>query len=143
MMNQYFEQMVLSASPVELIRLLYQKAIASTRNAREHLKCGRIPERCSAINNAYLVLRELTGSLREDAAPELTKQLGALYAYMQGRLIEANLKQQDEPLADVLGLLTTLAEPWSAVLDVPPPSAKNWPSANCGQDNAGGIALSA
>jgi flagellar protein FliS len=143
MMNQYFEQMVLSASPVELIRLLYQKAIASTRNAREHLRCGRIPERCSAINNAYLVLGELTSSLRKEAAPELAQRLGALYTYMQGRLIEANLKQLDEPLADVLGLLITLAEPWSTGLEVPPPAAKNWSSANRGAENAGGIALSA
>jgi flagellar protein FliS len=143
MMNQYFEQMVLSASPVELIRLLYQKAISSTRNAREHLRCGRIPERCSAINNAYLVLGELTRSLREDAAPELAKRLGTLYTYMQGRLIEANLKQQDEPLAEVLGLLITLAEPWGAGMEVQPAAAKNWSPANCGADDAGGFVISA
>jgi Flagellar protein FliS len=58
---------------------------------------------CSAINNAYLVLGELTRSLNEEAAPELAKRLGALYAYMQSRLIEANQKQQYEPLAEVLG----------------------------------------
>jgi len=142
-MNQYFEQMVLSASPVELIRLLYQKAIASTRNAREHLKCGRIPERCSAINNAYLVLSELAGALRKDEAPELTKRLAALYVYMQGRLIEANVKQLDEPLADVLGLLITLAEPWSAVLELQPAAAKNWSPAGRGAEEACGIAVSA
>jgi len=143
MMNQYFEQMVLSASPVELIRLLYQKAIASTRNAREHLRGGRIPERCSAINNAYLVLGELTRSLKEEAAPELAKRLGALYAYMQGRLIEANLKQQDEPLAEVLGLLITLAEPWITGIEAQPPAAKNWSSAGCGSEAPGRIAISA
>jgi flagellar protein FliS len=143
MMNQYFEQMVLSASPVELIRLLYQKAIASTRNAREHLRCGRIPERCSAINNAYLVLGELTRSLKEEAAPELAKRLGALYVYMQGRLIEANQKQQDEPLAEVLGLLVTLAEPWIAGVEVQPPAAKNWSSPGFSSEEAGRIAISA
>jgi flagellar protein FliS len=142
MMNQYFEQMVLSASPVELIRLLYQKAISSTRNAREHLRCGRIPERCSAINNAYMVLGELTRSLKEEAAPELAKRLGTLYTYMQGRLIEANQKQQDEPLAEVLGLLITLAEPWSGAMEVQPASAKNWSPTNRA-DDAGGYAISA
>ncbi len=142
-MNQYFEQMVLSASPVELIRLLYQKAISSTRNAREHLRCRRIPERCSAINNAYMVLGELTRSLDGEAAPELAKRLGTLYAYMQGRLIEANLQQRDEPLAEVLGLLITLAEPWTAGMEVQPASAKNWPLTTRGADDAGGFALSA
>jgi flagellar secretion chaperone FliS len=139
MMNQYFEQMVLSASPVELIRLLYQKAISSTRNAREHLRCRRIAERCSAINNAYLVLGELTASLRDEESPELAKRLRALYIYMQGRLIEANLKQQDEPLADVLGLLITLADAWEA----PKEPQNNWTSANRPADVPGTFAISA
>jgi hypothetical protein len=34
---------------------------------------------------------------------------------MHRRLIEANMRQTDEPLADVLGLLTTLAEGWEGV----------------------------
>ena len=116
-MNQYFEQMILTASPVELIRLLYQRAIASVRDAREHLRNGRIPERGQAINRAWLVLVELGTSLDVEAAPQLAKRLGGLYAYMQGRLLEANLKQQDAPLAEVLSLLSTLEEAWKAVPD--------------------------
>jgi flagellar protein FliS len=114
-MNRYFDEMVLCASPVELVRLLYQKAIASAQAAREHLNAGRIAERAQSINNAYLVLAELTASLQSEAAPELTARLSALYAYMQNRLLEANLRQEDAPLAEVLGLLATLSESWGAV----------------------------
>lgn len=116
-MNPYFEQMVLSASPVELIRILYQRGIGSLRDAREHLKNGRIQQRCASINNAYAVLTELTSSLRADDAPELTAKLNGLYGYMQGRLVDANLNQSDEPLTEVIGLLTILAEAWNAVPD--------------------------
>jgi flagellar protein FliS len=122
-MNPYFEQMILSASPVELIRLLYQRAISSVRDAREHLRHGRIAERCASINVAYTVLLELTGSLREADAPELAANLKDLYGYMQRRLIEANLKQQDDPLAEVLGLLITLAEAWNVIPEAPLPQA--------------------
>jgi flagellar protein FliS len=107
----------MSASPVELIRLLYQRAISSVRDAREHLAARRIAERCSAINKAYLVIVELSTSLRVDEAPQLAAKLGGLYAYMQRRLLEANLKQADEPLAEVLSLLMTLAEAWNAIPD--------------------------
>jgi flagellar secretion chaperone FliS len=143
-MNQYFELMVLSASPVELIRLLYRKAISSASNAREHLRNGRIAERCSAINNVYLVLGELTASLRPEESPELAQRLGKLYGYMQKRLIDANMSQSDQPLAEVLGLLNTLAEPWNSVSDnqaapVPMPwsagnSASSAPSAMQGDE---------
>ena len=122
-MNQYFEQMILTASPVELIRLLYQRAIGSVRDAREHLKRGRIMERGQAINIVYLVLTELNTSLNPAEAPELAKKLAGLYTYMQSRLLEANLKQQDAPLAEVLVLLTTLEEAWKAIPDVAAPPA--------------------
>jgi flagellar protein FliS len=116
-MNPYLEQMILSASPVELIRLLYQRAIGSARDAREHLRNGRIEERCASVNIVYAVLTELTSSLRAEDAPDLTTKLNGLYTYMQGRLVEANLKQLDEPLVEVIGLLSTLAEAWNAVPD--------------------------
>ncbi|MES1258042.1 MAG: flagellar export chaperone FliS [Acidobacteriota bacterium] len=116
-MNPYLEQMILSASPVELIRLLYQRAIGSAREAREHLREGRVEKRCASINVVYAVLTELTSSLRAEDAPELAEKLNGLYGYMQGRLVEANLQQLDEPLVEVIGLLTTLAEAWNAVPD--------------------------
>jgi len=141
-MNQYFEQMILSATPMELVRLLFQKAIASTRAAREHLQNGRISERCAAVNNTYMVLHELMSSLRPDQAPDLARRLKSLYAYMQRRLLDANLKQQDEPLAEVLGLLMTLAEPWNALSDPAPPPSRTWSAGLPGEDSPG-IALSA
>ncbi|HKD09639.1 MAG TPA: flagellar export chaperone FliS [Bryobacteraceae bacterium] len=116
-MNRYFDEMVLSASPMELIRLLYQKAIASIEAARQHLNSGRIDKRSQAINNAYLVVTELTASLRPDSAPELSERLAALYAYMQTRLLSANLLQEDAPLAEVQGLLVTLSESWDSIPD--------------------------
>jgi flagellar protein FliS len=125
-MNPYFEQMILSASPVELIRLLYQRAISSIRDAREHIRHGRIAERCASINVAYAVVRELAGSLRDDDAPELSANLKALYAYIQGRLVDANMMQQEEPLTEVLGLLTTLAEAWNAVPDAYSPGTASF-----------------
>jgi flagellar secretion chaperone FliS len=112
-MNTYFEQMILSASPVELIRLLYQRALSSVRDAREHLSGSRIRERAASINNAYDVLTELIASLRPAEAPELAARLRALYCYMQEQLLEANRRQADAPLEEVLRLLNTLADAWN------------------------------
>jgi flagellar protein FliS len=143
-MNHYFEQMILSASPIELIRLLYQRAIASVRDAREHLASRRIMERGRCINQAYMVLTELTISLSTEEAPELSGRLAGLYAYMQHRLLEANMKQQDAPLQEVLGLLNTLAEAWNAVPDSQSePVEKASPWATGFADESPGIAVSA
>lgn len=130
-MSPYFDQMILSASPVELIRLLYQKAIAKVREAREHLAAGRIEERSAAINLTYRIIMELTHSVEPASAPELSSSLTALYFYIQERVLKANMNQTDAPLAEVLGLLTTLSEAWNAVpssaeaSDAPTPWAMN------------------
>lgn len=113
-MNPYFEQMILAASPIELVRLLYQQAIASVADAREHLREGRIRERAQAIKKAYAILAELMVSLRPEHAPELAKNLRMLYCYMQERLLEANFRQIDGPLEETARLLTTLADGWRA-----------------------------
>jgi flagellar protein FliS len=114
-MNPYFEQTILNADPMDLIRMLYQRAISCVRDAREHLQHKRIAERSKAIMRAYAALGELLAALRPEHAPELSGRLQSLYFYMQQRLLDANMRQSDEPLAEVLRLLSTLDEAWSGV----------------------------
>jgi flagellar protein FliS len=113
--DAYLESRVLSATPVELVHLLYRGAIAAVQDARHHLADGRIAERSKAISKACAILTELTAALNHEAGGELAGRLAALYDYMQRRLLEANLQQTDPPLGEVLGLLATLAEAWSEI----------------------------
>ena len=112
-MNRYYEETILNADPIDLIRLLYQKAISCIEDARVHLREKRIAQRSAAINRAYMVVAELIASLQPEAAPEISGQLRRLYAYIQQRLLDANLQQAEEPLIEAWGLLTTLEEGWA------------------------------
>lgn len=117
-MNRYLEQKIMAAEPVELTRLVYQSAIAAVRDARRHLREGRIAERTRAFTLAYSAIVELDGTLNSAAAPELAGRLRTLYRYMEKRLVEGNLQQTDAPFAEVLELLTTLSEAWMAVPEI-------------------------
>ncbi len=44
-MNPYYEQKILNSEPIELVKLVYQRAISCVRDAREHLQHKRIMER--------------------------------------------------------------------------------------------------
>lgn len=130
-MNPYFEQMILNASPTELIRLLYQRSLRAIRDARRHLAEGQIAERSACITHAYAIVEELMSSLQPEAAPELAARLRALYCYVQERLVEANLQQTDPPLAEALGLMTTLSEAWQEpAKTVERPRAAAWMTAD-------------
>jgi flagellar protein FliS len=112
-MATYFESDVLSADPVELVRMLYRGAIDAVEKARQHLRQGDIAARSSEITRAGKILVELTLSVNREADPALSGNLVELYDYMQRQLLRANLHQADGPLSEVSQLLSTLLDAWS------------------------------
>ncbi|MBZ5591175.1 MAG: flagellar export chaperone FliS [Acidobacteriia bacterium] len=117
----YRTEKILSADPMELVRLLYKGAMGAVEAARLSLAAADIRGRSAAISKAFEILGELTVSLDHDRAPEVSRRLAELYDYMQRRLLAANFEQADAPLAEVLSLLETLAEVWNQV-PAPKPS---------------------
>jgi len=113
--DAYLESRVMTADPIELVNLLYQACTQAVREARHHLAEGRIAERSQQINKACAIVIELATSLDHERGGEISRRLALLYDYMQSRLLEANMKQSDAPLAEVLGLLSTLSEAWAGV----------------------------
>jgi flagellar biosynthetic protein FliS len=99
-------------------------------------------ERSRAITKASQVLIQLITALDHKRGGELSLRLAALYDYMLRRLGEANFRQRDEPLAEVLSLLATLAEGWEGVRSTPKPepaAANPW-SPGVAPESAGAYA---
>ncbi len=125
--DAYLESQVLSADPMELVRLLYRAAGDATRSASAHLAAGRIAERSRQISKAYAILLQLSASLDHARGGTVSRSLAELYDYMQRRLLEANLRQTAEPLLEVESLLATLLEGWDQIRTAPEPAT---PQAN-------------
>lgn len=111
--NAYEENQILSASPVELVRILYIAALRSVRDARDYLRSGDILSRSRAIYKTQMIVLELASSLDRTQSQEFAARLLALYDYLLTRLSEANVDQNEAPLAEVSKLLTTLQEGWA------------------------------
>ena len=114
-LTSYLQHKILSASPLELVAMLYSKAIGEIRDARLNLVAGNVERRSQAICKASSAIGELDSSLNMTSGGELATRLRGLYRYCLVRLLDANLHQQDEPLAEVLNLLATLAEAWQTI----------------------------
>jgi len=123
--DAYLESRILSANPLELVRLLYQACTGSVREARRHLAEGDIAARCQCLSKAHRILTELATSLDHERGGDLSRRLADLYDYMQRRLLDANFEQDDAPLAEVLGLLSTLAEAWEGIHEAEPEIPKS------------------
>lgn len=126
----YLAQKTLSAAPLELVAMMYLKAIAEVQEARRQLAEGNIALRSKAINKTCEVIGELDASLNMEAGGDLSTRLRALYGYCLVRLLDANVQQADGPLSEVLGLLSTLSEAWQAIAKSDPApekaSSNNW-----------------
>jgi len=127
---------VLSADPMELVCLLYQHAQDAVREARRHLAVRDIAARGKAISKAVALIGELNSSLDHKAGGAISANLKQLYEYMTRRLTEANIRQQDGPLAEVESLLATLSQAWQearareAKASQPVPAAPVWQESN-------------
>jgi len=120
--NIYEQNRILSASPMELVRILYAAAVTAAHDARGHLRAGDIAARSKAINKAQMIVVELANSVDRSQSAEIGSRLIALYDYILTRLAQANVEQQDAPLAEVIGLMTVLQEGWSQVTDQKEPA---------------------
>jgi flagellar secretion chaperone FliS len=110
--NAYAESRIMTADPMELVRLMYLGAMAEVRNAIVHLQNRDVRARANSISKARAILTELTVALDRKSGGEYAERLADLYGYMSQKLTEANFRQREEPLAEVLGLLTTIVEGW-------------------------------
>lgn len=118
--NSYVENEVLADDPVELVRLLYAKAIEKLHEAEERLASSDIPGRARAIAHASEIVVELQASLDFERGSEIAVNLARLYDYVQERLAEANGRQQKKPLVEARRLLTTLYEGWQELRGASP-----------------------
>lgn len=121
--DRYLEARVMSASPVELVRMLYGAALESVREARRHLAAGDCAARAREISRATEILVELSTALDRKTGGSIARDLAELYDYLERRLMDANIRQDDAPLAEAERLLATLSGAWAAVAAGEQPAA--------------------
>lgn len=107
------ETAVQTASPHQLILLLFEGASQALANARGAMEQNDIPRKGMAISNAIdIILNGLKVSLNLEEGGELAQNLQALYDYMSRRLLHANLHNDINALNEVSKLLHELHSAW-------------------------------
>ena len=120
--DQYLENRVLSASPVELVRLMYRGALDATNAARQHFATGDIAERTRALNRANGLVTELVTSLQPPtgaAGQKMEQNLRRLYDYVLHQLAQAAITQTPGPLNQADAILRSLLEAWEKIEPTP------------------------
>lgn len=110
--NAYLEHKILSASPIELVCLLYEGGIEGLQDAKRHLGAGDVLARGRAISRVQAIVVELLSSLNAQVELDLARRLTLLYDYILRKLEEGHREQNAQPLDEAEQLLRNLYEGW-------------------------------
>jgi flagellar protein FliS len=117
----YRTNAILTASPGQLVLMLYDGALKALALAREAFaQAEGEPRRIEVINDQLLkaqaILDELQAGLNLEAGGELAGTMHRLYDYHNRRLFEANLQKREEPVIEVEALVRELRDAWAQML---------------------------
>ena len=117
----YRSNAVLTASPGQLVLMLFDGALKAMAIAREAFNqpegdARRIEIINHQLQKAQNILHELQGGLNMEAGGEFSKTLYRLYDYHTRRLFEANLRKDVALVIEVEGLVGSLRDAWSEML---------------------------
>lgn len=117
----YRANAILTASPGQLVLMLYDGALKALALAREAFAAPpEDPRRIEIINTQLLkaqaILSELQNGLNLEAGGDFARTMHRLYDYHNRRLLEANIRKQVEPVIEVERLVRELRDAWAQML---------------------------
>jgi flagellar secretion chaperone FliS len=117
----YRANSILTASPGQLVLMLFDAALNSLAIARKACEAAPEDPRQFAVVNTQIVkaqkiIAELQGTLNLEAGGEFARTMHSLYDYYDRRLLEANLRKQAAPIAEVERLLGEVRNAWFEML---------------------------
>ncbi|HAZ54352.1 MAG TPA: flagella export chaperone FliS [Franconibacter helveticus] len=110
------ESAVMSASPHQLITLLFDGAMSALVRARLFMQQGETVAKGEALSKAINIIDNgLKAGLDQEKGGEIADNLSSLYDYMIRRLLQANLRNDTQAIEEVEHLLTNIAEAWKQI----------------------------
>src|SRR5271166_5815763 len=89
----YQEAAVRSASPVELVIILYDILALDLHAAIEAMEASDIELRSARLKHGFLVLQQLEGSLNMEGGGEAATNMSRFYSMLRGQMMKAQIEQ--------------------------------------------------
>ena len=113
---QYSNSKILTASPAELILMLYEGAIKFCNKAIVAIDAKDIPKAHTNIVKAQKIIDHLRMTL--DMSYSVAQDFDNIYAYVAKRLVEANVSKDKEILEEVCTHLRSVRDTWKEVMRI-------------------------
>jgi len=108
----YRQQSVLTATPGQLVVMLYDGALRFLLQASTALRSGDQLGCDAKLRRAEAIVDELHSSLDKDRGGEIASRLEGIYVFCKRHLMEARLERDPAMIEKVSELLAELREAW-------------------------------
>lgn len=112
--TRYRETEVLTATPGQLVVLLYDHLLLSLRRARTAMDARDIEAQGVCLEKGRDVLTELLVTLDRDRGGEVASNLAALYSFLLGELVQVGIRGDVARLHRVTGMISDLRDAFAS-----------------------------
>lgn len=119
-LDSYRRTQAQSATPLELVTMLYDGALRFLDSARAAIERRDIPARRDALSRALAIISELQCTLNMEQGGEIAASLDRLYNYANMRLLDAAMRNDAAAVDEVKRLFSTLRDGWQTIATRPP-----------------------
>ncbi len=116
--NAYRASAVLTASPGQLVVMLYDGARRFLHQAAAAMGERNIPTAHNKLTRAEDIIRHLRNTLDMDQG-EIAARLQSIYTFSLSHLRQARLDQDPSKILEIDDILGKLRESWAAIADQP------------------------
>jgi flagellar protein FliS len=111
----YRQQSVLTATPGQLVVMLYDGAVRFLHQAAYAMREGNVAVSGNRLQRAEAILDELLATLDLEKGDVIASRLQGIYVFCLRHLMEARLERSPEMIEQVSELLGELRESWAQV----------------------------
>ena len=108
----------MTASPAQLLLMLYDGAIRFTRQAMAGIENNNLSQTHKGIRNSMAIITEFSITLDHSIGGKIAEDLASLYDYMIRELLLANLHKDKEKLRGVVKLLVDQRATWVEAVEI-------------------------
>jgi flagellar secretion chaperone FliS len=117
---RYREMEVLSATPGQLVVLLYDHLLVTLRRARVAIEAKDIERRSELLDKSRSIIAELLATLDLEKGGDIAVQLSALYTFQLTELVDIGLKPDVKRLERITNMIAELREAWATIASQSP-----------------------
>lgn len=111
----YRDNTVLSATPEQLVVMLYDGARRFLRQAANAMRAREVEGAHNALRRAEQIVAHLDGVIDDQQGGEIARQLHQIYGFSLAHLNRARIDQDPEKLLAVSEMLGELRESWAEI----------------------------